>query len=69
MVRNELHSIALNRLDTDGKMCVVPVRLNGEPVQHRPLTRLRLDGILLCEAHGRYRDRTTIALLVLGEQR
>ncbi len=37
-------------------MCVVGLR--GEPRRPPtpPLTRLRLDGILLCEAHGRCRD-------------
>lgn len=38
-------------------MCVVPVHAARVPVHHQCLTRLRLDGILLCEAHGRCRDR------------
>lgn len=38
-------------------MCVVPVRADARTGPTPPLTRLRLDGILLCEAHGRCRDR------------
>jgi hypothetical protein len=37
-------------------MCVVPVQATARTVPTPPLTRLWLDGILLCEAHDRCRD-------------
>lgn len=38
-------------------MCVVPVRADARTAPPPGLTRLRLDGILLCEADSRCRDK------------
>lgn len=66
MMREDVRLIVDSRVDRershkfavsfDGKICVVRVREQPVPSQHCLLTRLRLDGILLCEAHGRCRD-------------
>lgn len=45
-----------------GKMCVVRVRASPHP-NNTPLIRLRLNGILLCEANGRCRDDRRIRSL------
>lgn len=51
--RERSHKFAVS---FDGKICVVRVREQPVPSQHCLLTRLRLDGILLCEAYGHCRD-------------
>ena len=45
--------VAFNCIDRDGKMCVVRVRATPSPSQHLCLIRLRLNGILFCEAYRR----------------
>lgn len=45
--------VSLNCTRLDGKMCVVGPQATPLPPPTPPLTHLRFDGILLCEAHRR----------------
>lgn len=49
-------TVAYNRREVAGKMCVVGLRCYAARASTTALTRLRLDGILLCEADSRCRD-------------
>lgn len=45
-----LDAIALNCVDADGRMCVVPERAKPVPIHHRALLAFGSTFVLLCEA-------------------
>lgn len=49
--------IACSRVSRDGKMCVVAIQRYAHSSYNTSLIRLRLNGILLCEAGGCCRNR------------
>lgn len=68
LVLRRFRFVAYDRAYADGKMCVVRVRATARTHPPPSLTRLRLDGILLSEAHGRCRNRPARAGVEMMEE-